>query len=208
MDSLSLTEAVRCHAGGENALPLPERTASLREILRERLTDQRDPRWVRHPLTSLVSVLVARSRAVTPGHWRSRRQRADGTRRSWRRTAAAAARRPACSSRRRPQVTAAAVDGKTTRDNALWLRKAKNAHYLFQVLGNQPGAFALLDALPWPAAPVAAATIDTAPQVISALTNLVITLFRLQGVTGYTEETRRNAQNPRRAIHLLARSPG
>ncbi len=43
-----------------------------------------------------------------------------------------------------------------------------------------------------------------APQVISALTNLVITLFRLQGVTKITEETRRNAQNPRRTLQLLA----
>jgi hypothetical protein len=47
-----------------------------------------------------------------------------------------------------------------------------------------------------------------APQVISAITNLVITLFRLQGVTGYAAETRRNAQNPSRAILLLDLSPG
>ncbi len=50
-----------------------------------------------------------------------------------------------------------------------------------------------------------------APQVMSAITNLVITLFRIQGVTRYTEETRRNAQNPRRALQLLelpAPSPG
>ncbi len=47
-----------------------------------------------------------------------------------------------------------------------------------------------------------------APQVMSALTNLVITLFRIQGVTRYTEETRRNAQNPRRPLQLLELSPG
>jgi predicted transposase YbfD/YdcC len=47
-----------------------------------------------------------------------------------------------------------------------------------------------------------------APQVMSAFTNLVITLFRLQGVTKYTEETRRNAQNPHRALQLLSLSPG
>jgi predicted transposase YbfD/YdcC len=41
------------------------------------------------------------------------------------------------------------------------------------------------------------------PQVWSALTNLVITLFRIHGVTGYTAETRRNAQDPRRALRLL-----
>ena len=47
-----------------------------------------------------------------------------------------------------------------------------------------------------------------APQVMSALTNLVITLFRIHGVTSFTEETRRNAQNPRRALQLFALSPG
>ena len=47
-----------------------------------------------------------------------------------------------------------------------------------------------------------------APQVMSAITNLVITLFRIHGVTSYTEETRRNAQNPRRALQLLDLSPG
>ena len=47
-----------------------------------------------------------------------------------------------------------------------------------------------------------------APQVMSALTNLVITLFRLQGVNKITEETRRNAQNPQRPLQLLALRPG
>jgi predicted transposase YbfD/YdcC len=47
-----------------------------------------------------------------------------------------------------------------------------------------------------------------APQVMSALTNLVVTLFRIQGVTRYAEETRRNAQNPGRALQLLDLSPG
>jgi hypothetical protein len=47
-----------------------------------------------------------------------------------------------------------------------------------------------------------------APQVMSALTNLVITAFRIQGVTRYAEETRRNAQNPRRVLQLLDLSPG
>jgi predicted transposase YbfD/YdcC len=47
-----------------------------------------------------------------------------------------------------------------------------------------------------------------APQVMSALTNLVITLFRLQGVTKITAETRRNAQNPSLPLHLLALRPG
>jgi len=42
-----------------------------------------------------------------------------------------------------------------------------------------------------------------APQVWSALANLVITLFRIHGVTRYAEETRRCAQDPRRALQLL-----
>ncbi len=47
-----------------------------------------------------------------------------------------------------------------------------------------------------------------APQVMSALTNLVITAFRLQGVTKITAETRRNAQNPHRPLQLLDLRPG
>ncbi|MGH3403554.1 MAG: ISAs1 family transposase [Streptosporangiaceae bacterium] len=42
-----------------------------------------------------------------------------------------------------------------------------------------------------------------APQVWSAITNLVITLFRIHGVTSYTAETRRCAQDPRRALQYL-----
>jgi len=188
----------------------------------------------------------------------------------------------------------------TTRDNALFLRRAKNAHYLFPVLGNQPTLNAQLSALPWETTPVAAATSETsrgrietrairvlpapagtgfedvrqavlieryttykkkgqwltraeavlyitslgaeettpedllahvrghwrvehahwlrdviwkedkslirtgnAPQIWSALTNLVITLFRIHGVTSYTAETRRCAQDPRHALQFL-----
>ena len=177
-------------------------------------------------------------------------------------------------------ITADAMQ--TTRDNALFLRKAKNAHYLWPVLGNQPGLSETLNALPWETAPVAAATAEisrgrietrtirvlpapagtgfagarqallieryitslgadettpedllahvrghwrvehahwlrdviwkedkslirtgNAPQVWSALANLVITLFRIHGVTSYTEETRRCAQDPHRALRLL-----
>ncbi len=186
------------------------------------------------------------------------------------------------------------------RDNALFLREAKNAHYLWPALGNQPNLSQTLNALPWEDVPVAAATseisrgrIETrtirvlpapagtgfagaeqavlieryttykkkgqwltraeavlyitslgadettpedllahvrghwrvehahwlrdviwkedkslirtgnAPQIWSALTNLVITLFRLHGVTSYTAETRRIAQDPRRALQFL-----
>ncbi len=201
-------------------------------------------------------------------------------------------------------ITADAMQA--TRENARWLTQDKHAHYLVPVLGNQPGLYAALDALPWEDTPVAAATseitrgrIETrtirvlpapedldfpstgqvilleryvtikknrqwvmrnceavlyvtsldasqaspadllaharghwtikhlhwlrdvvwaedkstirtgnAPQVMSALTNLVITAFRLQGVTKYAEETRRNAQDPRRSLQLLALRPG
>ncbi len=187
-----------------------------------------------------------------------------------------------------------------TRDNALYLRKSKNAHYLWPVLGNQPNLNAQLSALPWETTPVAAATSELSrgrietrtirvlpapedtgfqdaaqailieryttykkkgqwhtraeavlyitsltaqeatpddllahvrghwriehahwlrdviwkedkslirtgngPQVWSAIINLVITLFRIHGVTSYTEETRLCAQDPRRALRLL-----
>jgi len=193
-----------------------------------------------------------------------------------------------------------------TRDNALFLRTGKDAHYLWPILGNQPGLYAALDALDWENTPVAAATAEishgrietrticvlpapegtgfcgaaqavlveryvtvkkngkwqmrtceavlyitsltaeeatpgdllafvrghwtvehthwlrdviwdedqsllrtgNAPWVMSAITNLVITLFRIHGVTRYKEETRRNAQDPRRALRLLGLSPG
>ena len=186
------------------------------------------------------------------------------------------------------------------RDNALYLRKAKNAHYLWPILGNQPSLSGTLSALPWENTPVAAATseitrgrIETrtvrvlpapsgtgfedaqqallieryttykkkgqwhtrceavlyitslgadettpedllahvrghwrveaahwlrdvvwkedkslirtrnGPQIWSALANLVITLFRIHGVTSFTEETRRIAQDPRRTLRML-----
>jgi len=44
------------------------------------------------------------------------------------------------------------------RDNAGFLRKIKNAHYLWPVLGNQPILNEQLNALPWDGTPVAAAT--------------------------------------------------
>ncbi|MGH3199300.1 MAG: ISAs1 family transposase [Streptosporangiaceae bacterium] len=186
------------------------------------------------------------------------------------------------------------------RDNSLFLRKVKNAHWLWPVLGNQPNLNAALNALPWENTPVAAATSEISrgrietrtirvlpapegtgfedaqqallieryttykkkgqwhtraeavlyltslsaggttpedllahvrghwrvehmhwlrdviwkedkslirtgngPQVWSALTNLVITLFRIHGVTSYTAETRRIAQNPGLALQFL-----
>lgn len=186
------------------------------------------------------------------------------------------------------------------RDNSLFLRRAKHAHYLWPVLGNQPNLNAELNTLDWANVPVAAATAEISrgrietrtlralpapagsgfdgaeqallierwvtykkkgrwrtraesvlyltslnaaettpadllahvrghwrvehahwlrdviwkedkslirtengPQVWSAVTNLVITLFRIHGVTGFTEETRRIAQDPRRALRIL-----
>jgi predicted transposase YbfD/YdcC len=201
-------------------------------------------------------------------------------------------------------VTADAMQA--TRPNAGWVVQDKHGHYLLPVLGNQPGLYARLDALPWADTPIAAATTEinrgrietrtirvlptppdldfpharqavlieryvtvkknrrwvmrnceavlyvtsldptqaspadllalirghwrveglhwlrdviwsedkstlrtgNAPQVMSALTNLVITLFRLQGVTKIKAETRRNAQDPRRTLQLLALRPG
>jgi predicted transposase YbfD/YdcC len=188
----------------------------------------------------------------------------------------------------------------SNRDNAVFLRKAKNAHYLWPVLGNQPTLSETLNAMAWTTTPVAAATTETSrgrietrtirvlpapagtgfegaaqavlierhatqkkkgqwrtsceavlyltslsadettpedllahvrghwrvehahwlrdviwkedkslirtgngPQIWSALTNLVITLFRIHGVTSYTDETRRIAQDPRRALQIL-----
>ena len=44
------------------------------------------------------------------------------------------------------------------RDNSLYLRKVKGAHWLWPVLGNQPNLNAVLNALPWENTPVAAAT--------------------------------------------------
>jgi predicted transposase YbfD/YdcC len=186
------------------------------------------------------------------------------------------------------------------RENAFYLRKAKRAHFLWPVLGNQPTLSETLNALPWEDVPVAAATSETSrgrietrtiralpcpagtgfedaaqallieryttykkkgrwhtrceavlyitslgadettpedllahvrghwraehahwlrdviwkedkslirtgngPQIWSALANLVITLFRVHGVTSFTEETRRCAQDPRRALRML-----
>jgi predicted transposase YbfD/YdcC len=53
-------------------------------------------------------------------------------------------------------ITADAMQ--TTRENARWLTEDKQAQYLLPVLGNQPGPYAALDALPWESTPVAAAT--------------------------------------------------
>ncbi|MBV9446169.1 MAG: ISAs1 family transposase [Streptosporangiaceae bacterium] len=186
------------------------------------------------------------------------------------------------------------------RDNALFLRAVKDAHWLWPILGNQPNLNAELNALDWENTPAAAATSEISrgrietrtlrvlpapagtrfpgarqallieryttykkkgqwrtraeavlyltslaaedatpedllafirghwrvehahwlrdviwkedkslirtgngPQIWSALTNLVITLFRIHPVTSFTEETRRIAQDPHRALQIL-----
>jgi predicted transposase YbfD/YdcC len=195
-------------------------------------------------------------------------------------------------------VTADAMQA--NRDNSLFLRAVKNAHWLWPVLGNQPNLNAQLNVLDWESTPVAAATSEISrgrietrtvralpapegtgfedaaqallieryvtykkngqwrtraesvlyltslsanettpedllahvrghwrvehahwlrdviwkedkslirtgngPQIWSAITNLVITLFRIHGVTSFTEETRSIAQDPRRALQIL-----
>ncbi len=195
-------------------------------------------------------------------------------------------------------VTADAMQA--NRDNSLFVRTVKDAHWLWPILGNQPNLNAQLNALPWENTPVAAATSEISrsrietrtirvlpapedtgfagaqqallieryttykkkgqwhtraeavlyltslgadettpedllahirghwriehahwlrdvvwkedkslirtgngPQIWSAIANLVITLFRIHGVTSFMEETRRIAQNPRRALQIL-----
>ena len=44
------------------------------------------------------------------------------------------------------------------RDNSLFVRKVKDAHWLWPILGNQPNLNQTLNALPWDGTPVAAAT--------------------------------------------------
>jgi predicted transposase YbfD/YdcC len=186
------------------------------------------------------------------------------------------------------------------RDNSVFVRKVKKAHWLWPILGNQPNLNRALNALPWETVPAAAVTSEISrgrietrtirvlpapegtgfedahqallieryvtdknkgqwhtraesvlyltslaadettpedllahvrghwrvehahwlrdviwkedkslirtgngPQAWSAITNLVITLFRIHGVTSYTAETRRIAQDPRRALQFL-----
>jgi len=68
---------------------------SFRAVMEERLTDRRKPQGKRHPLASLVSVLVAGLAAARAGAL-AVAQRPAGTRRSWKRTAAGAAPGPGC----------------------------------------------------------------------------------------------------------------
>jgi hypothetical protein len=69
-------------------------------------------------------------------------------------------------------ITADAMQA--NRDNALFVRTAKNAHYLWPVLGNQPGLNAQLNALPWETAPVTAATSEISRSRIETRTIRVL----------------------------------
>jgi predicted transposase YbfD/YdcC len=54
------------------------------------------------------------------------------------------------------RATVISADGLHTQtSNAIFLRQGKDAHFVFQVLGNQPNLFAQLDRLDWAAVPVA-----------------------------------------------------
>ncbi len=69
-------------------------------------------------------------------------------------------------------VTADAMQA--TRDNARFLRQVKHAHYLWPVLGSQPGLYAAFDALDWENTPVAAAPAETARGRIETRTTRVL----------------------------------
>ncbi len=71
-----------------------------------------------------------------------------------------------------------------TRDNALFLRKSKDAHYLWPVLGNQPNLNAQLSALPWETTPVAAATSELSRGRIETRT---IRVLPAPGETGFED---------------------
>jgi hypothetical protein len=60
------------------------------------------------------------------------------------------------------------------RENALYLRKTKNAHYLWPVLGNQPTLSRTLNALPWEDTPVTAATSEITRGRIETRTTRVL----------------------------------
>ena len=79
-------------------------------------------------------------------------------------------------------ITADAMQA--NRDNALFLRKAKKAHYLWPVLGNQPGLNAQLNALPWETTPAAAATSEISRSRIETRT---IRVLPAPGGTGFED---------------------
>ena len=71
------------------------------------------------------------------------------------------------------------------RDNALFVRKEKGAHWLWPILGNQPNLNAQLNALPWENAAVAAATSEISRGRIE--TRTVRVLPAPEGTTGFED---------------------
>ena len=98
-----------------------------------------------------------------------------------------------------PYLTSLAADEATPEDLLAHVRghwRVEHMHWLRDVIWNEDKSLLRT---------------GNAPQVMSAITNLVISLFRIHGVTSYTAETRRCAQDPRRALQILdltALSPG
>ena len=88
-------------------------------------------------------------------------------------------------------ITSLAVDQTTPEDLLAHVRghwRVEHAHWLRDVIWKEDKSLIRT---------------GNGPQLWSALANLVITLFRIHGVTSYTEETRRCAQDPRRTFRLL-----
>ena len=88
-------------------------------------------------------------------------------------------------------ITSLAVDETTPEDLLAHVRghwRVEHAHWLRDVIWKEDKSLIRT---------------GNAPQIWSALANLVITLFRIHGVTSFTEETRRCAQDPRRALRML-----
>ena len=88
-------------------------------------------------------------------------------------------------------LTSPAADDTTPADLLAHVRghwRAEHAHWLRDVIWKEDRSLIRT---------------GNAPQVWPAITNLVITLFRIHGVTSYTAETRRCAQDPRRALRFL-----
>ena len=90
-------------------------------------------------------------------------------------------------------ITADAMQA--NRDNALFLRKAKKAHYLWPVLGNQPSLNAMLNALPWETTPVTAATSEISRGRIETRT---IRVLPAPEDTGFQDAA---PGHPHRALH-------
>ena len=83
------------------------------------------------------------------------------------------------------------------RDNALFLRTVKNAHYLWPVLGNQPTLNETLNALPWQDTPVAAATCEITRGRIGPACAMSAVLYRPRSGQRWEEISLDLMANPR-----------